>query len=170
MAVLRHSALLLVAIMSASVFVSHAAAQKRVVGWVEKVVVRPGELTLDGKFDTGAGNTSLDARIVGETIRNGRKVLTFVVNDRNGGNVTIEREQVGIELVTSNGRADEERPLVLLEICLGNECRETLVNLTGRGHLNYPLLLGRSFMLDFIVVDPDNRYQIRAQQKDARDR
>jgi len=164
----RCLALLIMAVLVA--FVSGASAQKQVVGWVEKALVRPGDFTLDAKLDTGAGNTSLDARVVGETNRNGRKTLKFVVDDGSGNTVTLEREQVGIETVTSQGREDEERPLVLLEICLGRECRETIVNLAARTGLKYPLLIGRSFMLDFVIVDPDNRHKVQPHRKGVQDR
>ncbi|MEW6533449.1 MAG: RimK/LysX family protein [Thermodesulfobacteriota bacterium] len=165
MALLRSIALLIVAILGVLGLSSGALAQKQVVGWIEKALVRPGDITLDAKLDTGAGNTSLDARIIGETNRNGRKVLKFVVEDGTGKSVTFEREQVGIEVVTSHSSGDEERPLVLLEICLGKDCRETVVNLANRAGLKYPLLIGRSYMLDFVVVDPDNQYKVQTQQK-----
>ena len=94
MCVLRCSALSIVVIFGILGLSSGASAQKQVVGWIEKALVRPGDITLDAKLDTGAGNTSLDARIIGETNRNGRKVLKFVVEDSAGKSVTFEREQV----------------------------------------------------------------------------
>jgi len=133
---------------------SAAQAEKPVVGWLEKVVVFPGGLALEAKVDTGADNTSLDARNITEINRNGRKFLRFDVDNRQGQKLTLEREQVGIELVPHHKGDDEERPVIILEICLGKECRNTLVNLVDRSKRKHPLLIGRSFLLDRVLVDP----------------
>ncbi|MBI5568891.1 MAG: ATP-dependent zinc protease [Desulfomonile tiedjei] len=135
-----------------------SAAQKQVVGGVEKAVILPENIVLDAKVDTGADNTSLDARHITAIDRDGIKMLRFTVDTRQGRTVTIESEQVGIEIVPQHDGEDVERPLIVLEVCLGKQCRRTLVNLTDRSGRKYPLLIGRSFMLDRIIVDPSREY------------
>jgi hypothetical protein len=132
---------------------SAVCAEKPVVGWLESARILPDGLILEAKLDTGADNTSLDARNITVTRRDGKNIIRFNVDDRKGKTVTLEKEQVGIELVPQHHGDDEERPLVILEICLGNECRNTLVNLVDRSKKKYPLLVGRSFMLDRLLVD-----------------
>lgn len=128
-------------------------AEKTVLGRLEKALMKPGGFVLEAKVDTGADNTSLDARNITVIRRNGKNILRFNVDDRKGKAFTLEREQVGIELVPQHRGDDEERPVIVLEVCIGNECRNTLVNLVDRSKKKYPLLIGRSFMLDRVVVD-----------------
>ncbi len=149
---------ILAAIIAALLCAHPSAAEKLVVGWIEEISIRPGGPVLAAKVDTGADNTSIDARNITVMERDGRKFLRFRVDNRNGHTVEIEREQVGIEIVPRHDGQFEERPLVVLEICLGNECRNTLVNLADRSRLKYAMLLGRSFMLDRVVVNPSLHY------------
>ena len=150
--------LVLAAIVPALLWGNQSAAEKLVVGWVEDASIHPSNLVLAAKVDTGADNTAIDARNIKAVVRDGRKFLRFQVDDRRGHTMEIEREQVGIEIVPRHHGEFEERPLVVLEICLGNECRNTLVNLSDRSRLKYPLLVGRSFMLDRIVVNPSAQH------------
>ncbi len=140
--------------------VGETVAQKQVVGWVEKAIVYPGNIALQAKVDTGADNTSIDAAEITGITRNGRKILRFQVNNRQGQSVQVEREQVGIEVVPRHYGENVERPLVIMEICLGIECRQTVVNLADRSRLDYPLLIGRSFLLDRAVVNPGAQFLV----------
>lgn len=144
--------------------VPHVLADKPVLGWLEKAFIVQGGIVLEAKVDTGADNTSLDARNITVISREGKNILRFDVDDRQGKTFTLEREQVGIELVPQHYGADEERPLVVLEICIGNECRNTLVNLVDRSKKKYPLLVGRSFMLDRVLVDTGGEYLTQPRQ------
>ena len=66
-------------------------------------------------------------------------------------------------------RADEDedkdevnvakRPVVDLEMCLGNVKRTVEVNLTDRSNFNYPLLIGAKALREFgAAVNPARRY------------
>lgn len=155
---------ILAAFIAALLCAGAGAEEKLVLGWVEKISIHPGDLELDAKVDTGADNTSIDARNVTVIDRNGRRFLRFRVDNRNGRTIEIEREQVGIEIVPGHHGDFEERPLLVLDICLGKECRGTLVNLADRSRLNYPVLLGRSFMLDRVVVNPSVQYAVKSEK------
>ncbi len=145
-------------VMLGVVFGPMVSAEKLMLGWLEKAVILPDGFILDAKLDTGADNTSLDARNIKVIHRGGRNILRFNVEDRQGKAYTLEREQVGIELVPQHVGDDAERPLVVLEICIGNECRNTLVNLVDRSKKKYPLLVGRSFMLDRVLIHSGGEY------------
>jgi len=146
------------AIVAALSWGNPSAAEKVVVGWVEEASIRPDNLVLTAKVDTGAGNTSIDARNINVIDRDGKRFLRFQVDDRKGRTVEIEREQVGIETVPRHDVGLDERPLIILQVCIGNDCRNTLVNLSDRSRLKYPLLIGRSFLLDRVVVNPSAQY------------
>ena len=154
----RISLLFFSLLMFGLVFGPVARAEKPVLGWLEKAVILPYGFTLDAKLDTGADNTSLDARDIKVIHRDGKNILRFNVDDRQGKTYTLEREQVGIELVPQHVGDDAERPLIVLEICIGSECRNTLVNLVDRSKKKYPLLVGRSFMLDRVLIHSGREY------------
>jgi hypothetical protein len=154
----RISSLFFSLVMFGLVFGPMVRAEKPVLGWLEKALIVPGGFILEAKLDTGADNTSLDARNIKVIHRDGKNILRFNVDDRQGKTYTLEREQVGIERVPQHVGDDEERPLIVLEICIGNECRNTLVNLVDRSKKKYPLLIGRSFMLDRVVIDAGGEY------------
>lgn len=149
----------LVAVLMAAGCVGHGwASEKLTVGWVENVLIRPGNIILDAKIDTGADNTSLDARNITTFDRGDKKFVRFQVDNRRGDVITLEREQMGIEAVPRHDGRDQERPVVIMEICLGSQCRPTLVNLVDRSRFKYPLLVGRSFLLDRTIIDPLGKY------------
>jgi hypothetical protein len=154
----RISSLFFSLVMFGLVFGPMVRAEKPVLGWLEKALIVPGGFILEAKLDTGADNTSLDARNIKLIHRDGKNILRFDVDDRQGKTYTLEREQVGIERVPQHVGDDEERPLIVLEICIGSECRNTLVNLVDRSKKKYPLLVGRSFMLDRVVIDAGGEY------------
>jgi hypothetical protein len=156
--------MILAAIIATLLWGNPSAAEKLVVGWLEEASVNPGNLILVAKVDTGAGNTSIDARNISVVERDGKRFLRFQVDDRKGHTVEIEREQVGIETVPRHNGGLDERPLVILQVCIGNDCRNTLVNLSDRSRLKYPLLIGRSFLLDRVVVNPSAQYIARPRQ------
>jgi hypothetical protein len=51
----------------------------------------------------------------------------------------------------------ERRPIVEMEICLGSNRIRTLVNLSDRSMVKYPLILGRNFLKENFVVDVKRR-------------
>ena len=87
-----------------------ASAGKQVVGWVEEAIVNPGRVVLQAKLDTGADNTSIDAKNVSGFTRDGRKILRFQVDNRQGQTVDFEKEQVGTEMVPKHTGDDENAP------------------------------------------------------------
>jgi hypothetical protein len=60
---------------------------------------------------------------------------------------------------TPEGR--ERRPIVELEICFGSRRIRTLVNLTDRSMVKYPLILGRNFLRENFIVDVKRRRTAR---------
>jgi hypothetical protein len=47
----------------------------------------------------------------------------------------------------------QDRPIVMLGVCLGNTYRVTEVNLTDRTGFKLPFLVGRSFLAERFAVD-----------------
>lgn len=147
--------------------VSAVADTKPVVGLVEKVRIYPGDLILSAKVDTGADNSSLHAPEVTRFNRADEKWVRFEVVDEDGHSVTLERKIVRIARIKRPQGRRQRRPVVMLGICLGNIYRQVQVTLVDRGRLRYPMLIGRSFMQDALLVDPSLRFTVEPRCSNA---
>jgi hypothetical protein len=137
-----------------------SAGNKQIVGWVEKARISPGNLVLQAKMDSGADNSSLTASDVVEFERNGENWVRFeLVNDL-GQSVVIERRLVRIARIKRHRGMRQERPVVRMGICVGNYYREAEVNLVDRSKFKYPLLIGRSFMGEGLLIDPSKQFTL----------
>lgn len=139
---------------------SVSAGNKQIVGWVEKARISPGNLVLQAKMDSGADNSSLNVPKVVEFERNGEKWVRFeLINDR-GQKVVIERKLVRTARIKRHRGMRQQRPVVRMGICVGNYYREAEVNLVDRSNFKYPLLIGRSFMGDRLLIDPSTQFTL----------
>ncbi len=132
----------------------------KVVGWVEKACIKPYQLILPAKIDTGAVSCSLHAPDLVEFERDGAKWVRFTVVDANGKSAVIERKIAGMRKIKRHFARFQERPVILLTICVGNVQRTSEVNLVDRTGFEYPLLIGRNFMDGSIIVNPSAKFTI----------
>ena len=128
--------------------------EKLVAGWIENVQIHPGNLFIRAKLDTGAKNSSLNAAQIKKFERQGETWIQFYVVDRKGKKFNFEKKVHRYAKIKDRGSAPENRPVILLGICLGAIYKEVEVNLEDRSNFNYPLLIGRSFLKGSIIVDP----------------
>jgi len=131
--------------------------QRYVFGWVETVVLYPGSIKLAAKLDTGARTSSADVSGLERYSRDGREWVRFSLSGADGKTVEIERQVVRYARIRRSKTKSVSRPVVMLGLCVGARYREVEVNLTERGHLDYPLLIGRS-SLKGAVVDPGLKF------------
>lgn len=127
--------------------------KKKVVGWIEPVVVQPQQLSFIAKLDTGAKNSSLNSPKIEILEKNGREIVRFDIKSRDGRNHTLELPLVKRAVIKRHFCPAQERPVVMMEICLGNVAKKVPVNLVDRSKFNYQLLLGRSFLNPEFVID-----------------
>lgn len=140
---------------------STAAAQqgKLIFGWVEEVVVSPGEFTLHAKLDTGADTSSLDAQNIRRFERDGQPWVRFTISgERPGERLRLERPLVRDVLIKRHEGPSQRRPVVTVPLCMGPFLVEMEVSLIDRSHFNYPVLIGRAAMENLAVVDPERAY------------
>ena len=128
-----------------------SADEKVTIGTVEDVILLPWKVKLPARIDTGAAKSSLDAR----ELKVHEDWVEFKLPRKYGGLhlrlPIIEWRHVR----TPEGL--ERRPIVELEICLGSNRIRTLVNLSDRSMVKYPLILGRNFLKENFVVDVKRR-------------
>ncbi len=128
-----------------------SAEEKVTIGTIEEVILLPWRVRLPARVDTGAAKCSLDAQDI--KIHGDR--VEFKLPRRYGG-LKINLPVIEWRHVrTPEGL--ERRPVVELEICFGSRRIRTLVNLTDRSMVKYPLILGRNFLKGDFVVDVKRR-------------
>ena len=131
---------------------------KLIIGRVEKVCVSPWNIVFRAKLDTGAKTSSLDCDAISVFDKDGVKWVRFTSINHKGKNVTLERKIHRISKIKRGSGNIQERIVVKLDLCLGNICKETEVNLTDRTGFIYRMLIGRSFMMESVIVDPSLKY------------
>lgn len=123
--------------------------------------------TLKAKMDTGALTASLSAKDIETFTRDGDEWVRFRLATKDASNKVYEHKVARISKIKS--RSDEEdegestevakRPVVDLELCLGDVKRTVEVNLTDRSNFNYPLLIGAKALREFgAAVNPARRF------------
>lgn len=131
-----------------------------IIGRVEWVVLQDVHLRMKARIDTGAGVSSLNAKILeikqtpeGERVR-------FQVQDAEGMKKTLERpieDWLNIKVMGSEERS--RRPVIRMDICLGGKKLEGRVNLNDRSSYLYPVLIGRNLLkTGKFLVDPSSLY------------
>lgn len=145
--------------------------EAQIYGYVEKATLVDKNLTLSAKLDTGAKSASLHATNITEIEIKGVPYLRFTVPTKEGSFV-FECEYLGkVKIKVRAGEhgsgllktAPIKRPVVLLNLQLGDKTRTIRVNLTNRKRFLYPLLLGRDAIIDFNgAVNPALTFTVKS--------
>jgi len=127
-----------------------------------------GGEVLKAKMDTGALTASLSAKDIETFTRNGEDWVRFRLATKDASNKVYEHKVARISKIKSRADEDDEdrevtevakRPVVDLELCLGDVKRTVEVNLTDRSSFNYPLLIGAKALREFgAAVNPARRF------------
>jgi hypothetical protein len=137
-----------------------AAGEKKVVGWIEKVRIYPGNFIVHAKLDSGAEYSSLDATNLTRFDRDGKPWVRFDLNGGNGQKITMQRPLLRMATIKRHYLKSQKRPVIKIGVCLGNIYKETEVNLVDRTGFNYRMLIGRKFMEGLVIIDPSARYTV----------
>ena len=148
--------LLLCVLLTAAATV-HAKEDKTVYGWGENAQLVPWGVTLKAKLDTGALTSSLHATDI-ETFKKDDeswvRFSTRVEDQRTDEMVSKEYERpLYRELEVSGAGGSDERPVVLLEVCMNDTIYEEQFSLRDRGDMIYPMLLGRRTIKHLGLID-----------------
>ncbi len=155
---LRLFIVLMTVLLCTCFFPDQGAAEKRVVGLIEKVKIYPEKLLFYAKLDTGARHSSLNADRMQRFKRDGKDWVRFTVVDRNKKAMTLERPVMRTAKVKQRDGKLQERPVVLLNLCIGRIVKNVEVNLVDRRHFIYPILIGRSYLKGEFAVDPEEKF------------
>ncbi|WP_299314541.1 ATP-dependent zinc protease [uncultured Halomonas sp.] len=139
-------------------------ANKEVVGRSEWIGLPDVGTYLKARIDSGANTSSLSAQDITRFERDGANWVRFrlgltqddvVVDDvrEEWIEAPVERR---VRIVQASG--EESRPVVSLMMTLGPIRESVEFTLNDRTHLNYPVLLGRRFLMDIAVIDVAETY------------
>jgi hypothetical protein len=126
---------------------------KQIIGMVEKVFIEPGGLTLDGRIDTGANSTSLGATGLEIVNEDGQDWALFTVKG-----VPMRSKIVKYVHIKQHGRPSQRRPVIMLNVTLGNVTQSVPTTLTDRSNFKYRILIGVNFLKDHFIVDVSRKY------------
>jgi hypothetical protein len=146
-------AALFAAIIALGIGSASAEAKEKIrLGGVENVVLLPWGVLMPARIDTGAATSSLDARnltIKGNTVE-------FNLPQQYGGRKI--RLPLDKWKTVKTSEAQERRPVVFIEMCIGSKRVRTRVNLNDRSKVKYPLIIGRNTLSHDFVVECSTSY------------
>lgn len=139
-------------------------ANKTVVGRSEWIGLPDVGTYLKARVDSGANTSSLSARDITRFERDGENWVRFRLGLTSDDVVVdgvrerwieapVERR---VRIVQAAG--EESRPVISLMMTLGPIRESVEFTLNDRTHLNYPVLLGRRFLMDIAVIDVAETY------------
>ena len=133
-------------------------------GWVERGKVLPEEVTVKFKLDTGALTSSMHAEDIEYFERDGDEWVRFDLDLED-----IERDKLvksrierklHRELTVRGAGGQEDRPVVLMQVCIGERLLEEQFSLRDRDEMHYPVLLGRRTLEKLGPVDSARTFTI----------
>lgn len=130
-----------------------------VFGWVERVELLDGKFSMKAKLDSGAATSSLDAAGMERFRRDGERWVRFTVTDPESENhVTLEKPLIRNVRIVRHSGDHQRRPVIELPVCIGDQRRVVEVNLIDRSNFIYPLLLGRSALEGYALIDSGSTF------------
>jgi hypothetical protein len=135
--------------------------EKKIYGHDEMVILpQLGNMSLHAKLDTGAKTASLNALDLKIFTKNKEKWVRFQVESgKKYYEFPIKRmsriKKRSGEIDSPNDETSAERPVIELEICMGDQKKKLEVNLTDRAHFTFPILIGKIGLTKLkAIVDP----------------
>ncbi|RFA30501.1 hypothetical protein CAI21_05490 [Alkalilimnicola ehrlichii] len=136
-----------------------AESERKVMGWVEDVVIEPPGFNMEAKLDSGALTSSLHATNIERFKKDGEEWVRFTVHNGDGSrSKLLEKPLYRDVLIKRHGADSQRRPVVRLAFCLAGQSHEAQFSLTDRSNFIYPVLLGRRFLGDVALIDSRDRH------------
>ncbi len=145
-----------------------AVKEQLVLGWVQNARLLPSRMLMKAKLDSGAKSNAIHAEDIEQFMKDGKEMVRFTIlkehDDPGSEAIEMERPLVReVNIKIRNTEARESRLAVRLEFCLAGEIYNTVFTLANRSNFNYPLLLGRDFLKNKILVDSSQSFTHRVE-------
>ncbi len=135
---------------------------KTLLGESEWVYISKLKNNYRARVDTGIANSSINASTIERFERDGEKWVRFTLNHEQAAEPqTIETKIeriVRMAQSTNLEEGSERRVVVKLHVRIGDISQQTEFTLNARSQMEYPVLIGRAFMRDIVLVDVSKEY------------
>lgn len=135
---------------------------KLVIGSEEFVLLSNLHEKYRARIDTGATTSSLNATDIVEFERDGIKWVRFNFSQTSNSETQIIEAKITRTILIRQANDSEatRRPIIELPIQLGDIKTLTEFTLSDRSHMTFPVLLGRTFLKDIVMVDVARTYTL----------
>jgi hypothetical protein len=131
-------------------------------GWIERVSFPALGLVFEGKLDTGADSSSINASEVRVVFKTDRRFVNFVISDDTGKSTRVELPHMRWVRIRRTGGGYDRRPVVRLTVCVGGFSVESDFTVADRKTLDYQVLIGRKILAGRLLVDSGSRHRLAA--------
>ncbi|HEX6832749.1 MAG TPA: RimK/LysX family protein [Rudaea sp.] len=132
---------------------------RTVIGWREWIALpQLGIAAIRAKIDTGARSCALHVDALDEYHLGAAQWLRFTVATRRRTLVTCEAPALDRRPVTDSGGHTRERWFIGTAVQIAGLRFDAEINLTNRGNMLFPMLLGRRALSGRFLVDPSGAY------------
>ncbi|MFV0575141.1 MAG: ATP-dependent zinc protease [Vibrio sp.] len=139
---------------------THTKTGSLILGEEEWIYVKEANRNVRSRVDTGATTSSISATDIKLYKKDGKDFVDFKLGHKKWHTDVLTYPVTRwVEVVqSSTDSPSESRPVVQLEVQLGDLKTTTDFTLTDRNHLEFPVLLGRTFIDKVAVVDVSHKY------------
>ena len=132
---------------------------KVILGSQEWVYIPGLEGAYEARVDSGATTSSISAVNIVPFERDGHDWVKFTVEHdaATSKEIALPVER-WVKVRQANSDKEEKRPVVVSWVEVGKIKDKTEFTLTDRTHLQFPILLGRSFLKDVAIVDVSRKH------------
>ena len=131
---------------------------KVLLGRVEWLWLYESQRYVKARIDTGARTSSIDATDIQVVERDGKQWVKFQCRYKAEG-FAMEGELVKYaEVKQASSPEKHKRPVVRLNVKIGDLEGESEFTLNDRDHMLYPVLIGRNFIRDVAIVDVSKKF------------
>lgn len=132
---------------------------KIVVGQKEWVTILNTDQRTIAKIDTGATTSSINAIDIHDFEKDGKDMVSFKIKAKDdvSKEITLPVKR-WVHIKQSSSTETSRRPIVELDMKLGDKTYKTPFNLVDRDHMINAILIGRSFLNPIALVDVEQKY------------
>ena len=132
----------------------------KTIGWIEHVKLHSRNMLMKAKIDTGADNSSINATNVKMFEKNNVRYVSFTVENKLGDIAEFTRPLIRMVKIKRKGAESLKRPVVSMDLCIGNTLHVAHVNLANRENFKYRMLIGRSFLKGLFLVNSNRKHTV----------
>lgn len=132
---------------------------KLILGRVEWVMITALKDKFKARIDSGATTSSLSSDNIQYFERDGHRWVKFLMTHDGQDNIPMESPLVRFATIRqASSNAPDKRPVIQLNVRIGQTTEVAEFTLTDRSSMTYPLLLGRSFLTDLAIIDVGQKF------------